>query len=163
MQLDASLTTDTKQGKSVGLASNAWLKAAIEPRFRRLGIRTVAVTPNLGIQMGGVGARRGDGVRAKRLAAARRRLGRVRMARKRGARPSGLRKVVKQCLKPAVTYGHTVAALTPGHVRQLRTILSSGLPGQAQGQDQLLRLAIWGDDPQGECSAAPLVAWSTAI
>ena len=55
LQLEVSKDRGVKKGKSVTFASCQWLLNAARRRLKRLGIRYVALTKNLGIQMAGVG------------------------------------------------------------------------------------------------------------
>ena len=61
------------------------------------------------------------------------------------------------------TYGVRRLGLPPYAVRQLRRLISASLPGQHLGRSTMLRLAMYGSDPQHEIASAPLATWASAI
>ena len=71
--------------------------------------------------------------------------------------------VAKSGLKPALMYGCKCLGLGDFALQRLRVAISACLSGNADFNSTTMRLVIDSADPTGEVTAAPIVAWSSAL
>jgi hypothetical protein len=162
LQLDISLNSTVKQGKTVALTSNMWLRKVAEPSLVARGISAVSLARNLGVDHKGAGraAKRGKTCRTKRIAVALLRRGRLRLANRLGG---AALKVATAGLLPAMKYGYKVLGSSKALVTGMQKVVTEFLPGRHSGRSRHLRLAWSGLDPALEVIAGPIVAWATHV
>ena len=162
LQLEVSLDSDDKKGKTVALASNMWVRRQLEAPMRAMGIGFKSRAKNLGVDMMGAGPikLRGKASRTKRADANLARISRLRAA----ARSGGLvHKVVLRGLKPSMQYGHKAIGLPPSHALRMQRLIADSLPGRHHGRSRHLRLAMFDCDPAPGLTADTIGAWAAAV
>ena len=124
-----------------------------------LGIYPVTTTKLLGIDRR-TNARQARRTRTKRLGILWHRLAKLKVYKRAGATVT---MVAKSCLKPALMYGCKCLGLDDAALQRLRVALTACVPGNEDFKSTTTRLAIDSADPTGEITAAPIVAWSSAL
>ena len=152
-------------GKSVQLASTAWLRRRLRPALRKRGIPVLDSTIYLGVDlpMHAAARRAKRRQRAAQLGERTARLSGLRRAGRRMAR--GVARVFKTGLKSACVYGSRCLGLPEAQLQALRRAAGRSLSGKVGGQSLTLQLAVAGprEDPTAEVTAAPLVEWAAAV
>jgi ribonuclease HI len=162
LNLDISLNSSKKAGKTVALSSSTWLRKEAERSLSDRGISSVSLARNLGVDHKGAGpvAQRGKSSRTKRVAAALLRRGTLRKARRFGA---STLKVATAGLIPAMRYGHKVLGSSKAIVIAMQKVVAEFLPGRQHGRSRHLRLAWHNCDPGPGAIAGPIVAWAAHV
>ena len=155
LDIEVNLTREGRRGKTVAVASNAWLAHRAEPALRRRGVRLVPLARNLGVDHRGAGSRAkaGQTTAGARMATAIARMRLVMRAKQRGA---SAQKVAKLGLKPSVTFGWRARGMPPTAVRKLRRMVGNSLPGRRGGRSLSLKLVVHSEEVAHACAAAPL-------
>ncbi|CAK0855220.1 unnamed protein product, partial [Prorocentrum cordatum] len=150
-QLEVSMDQGEVPGKSVGLATSAWVG-------HRLGIHMEQQASQLGIDRKGW---KGRGLEAAR---ARRRLSSRRPARDRPQRAGRFRVLAerRRLVVKAKRWGARVL-LVSKEVAQLRSNVNAALPGRSRHRSTTLRLACFGEDPGPALTSAPIAAWAEHV
>jgi hypothetical protein len=159
LSLASGVGRSARDGKSVVIASNEWLRAKMQSRSRARGLRVVAAARNLGIQQKGSGVRSSTDVREARIRAVEARRSRMTYAKKLGA---SVHKVAKLGLKPSATFGQRALGMFPRQRHRLRRMINASLPGTHFGRSLTLRLAIADAETLHESRADPINAWAAA-
>eukprot|EP00973_Karenia_brevis_P038944 5376204-Karenia_brevis.AAC.1 len=160
LDMPVSRRQGAEPGKSVVMTSHPGLKASMQQKMLRLGLRFEARARNLGVDCYGAGKVRGPSVRTQRMRSLREKARRLTRLKRCGAR---VKQVARCGLKPSVLYGVKCLGLADRHVQSLRKATSACLPGRHTAKSTTLRLAVHRAEVQHECAAAPLTEWASAV
>ena len=147
-------------GKTKTVASSKKLEAGLREPMRQFGFHFVEATVYLGLDLKRAGKR--NARQHKRVVRLKWRVKRLRQVSAQGKRMAkGVHMVYKQGIKPGAIYGVKCLGMSNRQLEQLRKAAGRAY-STAMQRSLTLQLALWGQDPAHEVTAAPIVAWVSA-
>ena len=145
------------KSKSMVAVSCPKVKGKISTTMRRLGILVTQKAKHLGIEYGpGARTRAPSGAKSRWVSNAARRARVTRLGRRLG------RHVFATGLKPALTYGSSVAALNQATFNGMRRAAGKSM-GTMHGRSLTARLAINRCDPGWDVVKGPILTWTSEV